>query len=236
MKKFVFLAALLAATPVSAEEVLKYSTSVAGIPLGKVKIVVDDAGTDYAVRARFDMVSLLRIVFHGDATAKASGTREGGRLAPQEASFRYADRKRDRKIAIAFAGGIPTGVEAKPALRERSYDMPIDQAAGAIDPASAAAALMAPRAQPCALSFDVFDGSKRHRIALTGQQGTAQGATVTCTGLYERVAGFKSKYMTPERRSWPFVATVEGRGDGSWLPLKITARTKFGPASATLRR
>jgi len=112
--------------------------------------------------------------------------------------------------------------------------MTLAEAAGAVDPATAAALLMAPRADPCAVSFDVFDGAKRHRIALTGAASAPRGKTVTCAGVYERVAGFKAKYMEPGKRTWPFSAVLQDRG-GRWVPLKVTAPTKFGPASATLR-
>jgi hypothetical protein len=240
MKKAAFLTAFLAAMPVAAApawagDVLKYSTSVAGIPLGKIKIMLDGGEADYSVRANFSMIPILRMIFHGDASAQAAGINDGGKLRPRESVFRYAGRKSDRSIAIAFdEAGIPVAVNANPPLRQRSYAIGVEGAAGAVDPASAASILMTPRSEPCALSFDVFDGSKRHRVSLTGQRGAAKGSTVTCTGLYERVSGFKDKYMTPERRTWPFTATVKGT-DGRWVPLKITAETKFGPASATLR-
>ena len=235
MKKFAFLAALLATTPATAETVLKYSTTVAGIPLGKLKVVLDGDIADYRVRANFSMVPILRTIFNGDASAQAVGGVAGGRLMPRESVFEYAGRKDDRTITISFDGaGNPAAVEARPPLRQRSYAIGVEGAGGAVDPASAATILMAPRSEPCALSFDVFDGSKRHRLSLTGQRGPARGSTVTCAGLYERVSGFKDKYMTPERRTWPFTATVKGV-DGRWVPLKITAETKFGPASATLR-
>ncbi len=236
MKTAIILAAILATTPATAETVLKYSTTVAGIPLGKIKVVLNDDDADYRVRAKFEMVPILRTIFNGDATAKAAGSMAEGRFLPRESVFRYAGRKRDRTITMRFDdAGNPAAVQAKPPLRERSYTIGVEGAGGAVDPASAASVLMAPRAEPCALTFDVFDGSKRHRIHLTGQRGAAKGSTVTCSGMYERVSGFKDKYMTPERRTWPFVATVKGRGDGRWVPLKITAETKFGPASATLR-
>ncbi len=239
MKKATLIIALLATpvamVPAMAEDVLKYSTSVAGIPLGKIKFILNENAADYSVRANFSMVPILRMIFHGDASAEAAGINDGGRLRPRQSVFHYADRKSNRSIAINFdEAGVPVAVNANPPLRKRSYTIGVEGAVGAVDPASAVTILMTPRSKPCDLSFDVFDGSKRHRVSLTGQQGAARGSTVTCTGLYERVSGFKSKYMTPERRTWPFSATVKGT-NGRWIPLKITANTKFGPASATLR-
>ena len=238
MKKSLFaaaIAALLSATPALAEDVLKYSTSVAGIPLGKIKVIASADGQDYTARAHFSMIPVLRQIFHGDASATAEGSRAGDDFVPRQAVFLYAGRDEDRRRRIRFEGGVPVELDAWPPIRETSYRMSLDEAAGAIDPATAAVVRMTPRERPCDLSLDIFDGTKRHRITLSGQARPAQGSEVTCTGLYERVNGFKAKYMTPERRSYPFTASFAGR-NGRWIPLKITADTKFGPASATLRR
>ena len=236
MKIIVLLAAaLLATTPVAARETLKYSTTVAGIPLGKVKVVVEAGEPDYSVRASFKMIPLLRQIFNGDANARVDGSVIGGRYVPRESIFNYEGRKRDQRTTIRFdASGAPVDLVAEPPLRKKSYAMSLGEAAGSVDPATAAAILMSPREKPCDIAFDVFDGAKRHRVSLTGQAFAARGNTVTCAGLYERVNGFKDKYMTPDRRTWPFVATLVAQG-GMWVPVKITADTKFGPASATLK-
>ena len=231
----ILAALLLAAAPAAAGDRLQYSTSVAGIPLGKLKIFLEGEAPEYRVGISFGMVPLLRRIFHGDANADVSGALVGGRYVPREAVFRYKGRDGGRHRAIVFdERGIPVDLRADPPIRPTDYRMSLDEAAGAVDPATAAAMLMAPRERPCALSFDVFDGTKRHRISLVGETGR-NGGVVACAGRYERIAGFKDKYMTPERRAWPFRAILADRG-GRWLPLEITADTKFGPASATLRR
>jgi len=235
-KALVLLAALLVATPAAAADKLRYSLTVAGIPLGKVKISVDLGDAAYGVEGKFNMIPILRQILNGDARANVRGVVLDGRYVPRESVFRYEDREGEKRKTIVFdAAGVPIDVVAVPPTRETNYRMTIDEAAGAVDPATAGLILMAPRAQPCALSIDVFDGTKRHLISLRGAQSPAQGKTVTCIGLYERVNGFKAKYMADDRRTWPFAATLTER-QGRWIPLKITANTKFGPASATLRR
>jgi len=220
-----------------AQDWLRYDTTVAGIPLGKVRISVQQDAPDYRVTAVFKMIPLLRRIFNGDAKASVEGVVAQGRYLPRTSEFRYVGRSEEEYLAIAFdEQGAPIDLRADPPIRQTGYRMTLGEAAGAVDPATAVAVLMTPRAQPCALSFDVFDGTKRHRITLTGRAAPAQNEAITCGGLYERVNGFKDKYMTPERRSWPFRATLAPGGDGQWVPLKITADTKFGPASATLRR
>ncbi len=229
------LTALLIATPAMARDTLKYSTTVAGIPLGKIKVVVENDEPEYSVRARFNMIPVLRQIFNGDANATVEGALVEGRHLPRESVFRYEGRKSEERTTIRFdEAGVPVDLIAEPPKRKKSYAMSLDEAVGAVDPATAVAILMRPREEACDIVFDVFDGAKRHRISLTGATAPQRGNTVTCEGRYDRVNGFKDKYMTPERRSWPFLATLAER-DGTWVPLKITADTKFGPASATLR-
>jgi len=240
-KSLALVAALTLAAPgitpaLAAEEVLRYSTTVAGIPLGKLKILMNTGPADYTVGASFRMVPILRQILEGDADADVAGAVVGGRYVPREMTFLLEDNDGDKRRTILFdASGNPADLRADPPLREKAYGMTLAEAAGAVDPATAAAVLMAPRERPCALSFDVFDGAKRHRVSLIGAGSVQRGDTVTCVGFYERIAGFKAKYMTPDRRTWSFSATLQNRG-GRWVPLKISASTKFGPASATLRQ
>lgn len=219
------------------EQVLKYRASVAGIPLGKLKLFLDRSGEDYTAKARFSMVSVLRTIFNGDAEAQVFGRFDGDRAVPETFDFDIEKRDGTQKTRIAFdETGNPIDLRAKPPLRQRSYSMTLDQAAGAVDPATAIMLLSAPRPDPCTLSFDVFDGAKRHRISLTGLAETPAGdGRALCIGLYERIAGFKDKYMTPDSRTYPFKAKLLRNG-GAWIPEQIWADTKFGPASATLDR
>lgn len=231
------IAAAMLVTPAAQaqEQVLKYRASITGLPLAKLKLFLDRSDDEYEVKARFKMVTLLRTIFNGDAEAKASGRLDTDDLIPRTFSFRIDGRKGVQNTALAFdEAGDPIEIRAEPALRKRSYSMTLNEAAGAVDPATAALLLISPRADACALSFDVFDGAKRHRISLTGHAEPAKTDNrALCTGRYERIAGFKAKYMTPERRTYPFSAKLRRDGD-IWIPEKIWANTKFGPASATL--
>ncbi len=236
MRYALAIAAALAAAPAAAQDTLRYTATVIGLPLGSLALDTRTGATEYGVDASFRMIPLLRQILDGDARARVDGAVAGGRYVPRTALFRYDDRDGENRLAIAFdETGRPVDLRADPPLKRKSYHMTLDEAAGAVDPATAAAILLAPRPRPCALSVDVFDGKKRHRLSLVGAQSPVDDGTVTCAGVYERVDGFKDKYMTPERRTWPFRAILAARGD-RWLPLKITADTKFGPASATLDR
>lgn len=228
-------ATLLASSPALSQETLRYATSIGGLPLGSLDLATRIEGGGYGVQASFRMVPLLRQILNGDAKATAQGAVDAGRYTPQTALFRYDSSDGERRLAMAFdERGHPIDLRVDPPLRKRSYDMTLGDAAGAVDPATAIAIMMAPRENPCTLSFDVFDGAKRHRISLTDTLGVERGV-VTCAGMYERIKGFKAKYMTPERRTYPFRAELARQGQ-KWVPLKISSQTKFGPASVRLKR
>ncbi len=244
MKKLIALTltAILAATSAQATDLaplnLKYRATVAGLPLGKLKLHIDRDDGRYKAAVSFKLVTLLRAILDGDAAASASGQLDQGKPTPKEFQFRIDGRKKNQHTAITFnENGDPSEIKATPPLRKTNYRIGLDQASGTIDPASAAVLLASPRENACALSMDVFDGAKRHRITLTGvsEAPDARGV-ITCAGLYERIAGFKAKYMTPAARSYPFSAQLVEDIDGGWLPVKIWADTKFGPASATFYR
>lgn len=244
MKKLIALtiAATLTSATAQAAELsplnLKYRATVAGLPLGKLKLHIDRTDDQYTAAVSFKLVTLLRAILDGDAQANAAGQLQQGKPTPQEFQFKIDGRKKNQHTAIAFdADGNPSEIKADPPLRETAYRIGVEQAGGTIDPASAAVLLASPRTDACDLSMDVFDGAKRHRISLTGvaEQPDSRGV-ITCTGLYERIAGFKAKYMTPDARTYPFSAQLVEDIDGGWLPVKIWADTKFGPASATFYR
>ena len=96
-------------------------------------------------------------------------------------------------------------VAADPPLRERSYDLPPERAAGALDPLSAALAMLAPRpgAAPCGRTIPVYEGRRRVDIEL--DDGARRGDAVSCRGRLVRVAGFKRKVMR-EGREFPISA------------------------------
>lgn len=231
-------AAPAAATGISAPvaETLTYRAYIGGLPLGNLNlnIAMDEAG--YATRAQFDMTALLRLILDTDAKASAEGRWQGGRAVPQKFDYWVRDRDERRTSEMIFSdGGDPVEVRADPPFRIKPYGMSIEQARGALDPASAAVMMAAPRGAACDLNLTVFDGQKLHGISLARSAQQPTGDTVYCTGRYERLAGFKDKHMQPDVRTYDFVAELRPAGAGRWQPTKVWAPTKFGVATAVLQ-
>lgn len=240
MKRMMQAAALTALTftPGSANtgdisiETLKFSAHIGGLRVGEVNLNVEREGDLYEANARFDMIKIIKMFLDTDANATVAGyvTEQG----PRPVRFEYfvRDREKTRNTEILFDDeGNAAELHANPPFKKRPYSIELEEAAGAFDPATAVLALSTPRAEPCSFKMDVFDGRKIHRLTLIKATRTsADKQRVTCSGRYDRVAGFRDKDMTKEKRSYPFNATLTKTADEKWIPTRIWAKTKFGAA------
>lgn len=240
MNKTLTALALVCALPFAAQatqqprdtETLSYKAYIGGLPLGELRLGIARDVDAYSAMADFRMVALLRLVLDTDARAQVSGRLGADGPMPERFEYFVRDRDERRTTEILFdAVGNPATLNANPPFREKDYDMTLEQAAGAVDPATAVVALASPRAEPCKFNMDVFDGRKRHRILLIpeSRQLGDQGEVI-CKGRYERVAGFKDKHMTPERRTYDFKVSFASEVDGKWRPNRVWASTEFGTA------
>ena len=211
-------------------ENMRFRAYVSGLPLGELKLGIKRAPGRYEADADFEMASLLRWILDTDAKASVAGNVSDS--GPRPVRFEFFVRDRDERSITEMlfnAVGNVYELNAVPPLRKKSYGMTLDEAAGAVDPATAVVMLASPRVEPCKFDMEVFDGAKRHRIRLLEKISEKDG-TITCKGRYDRVAGFKAKYMTPERRTYPFKTSLVQTAEGEWRPVRVWAKTKFGAA------
>ena len=89
-----------------------------------------------------------------------------------------------------------------------------------------------PAGLACNLDISNYDGRERSRIRLAG--GKAEGNTLTCPGMYTRVAGFSPKDMA-ERVNWPFTVIYRVRPDGTHRVSKVIISTTLGTVQMTRR-
>ncbi len=243
MIKKILVAGVLVCCPVAVQasepvsETLAYRAYIGGLPVGTLKLEIAMDEDRYATEARFDIARLFRWVLDTDALASSSGTvTDDGGAVPESFDYWVRDGRKQRNTEMQFdEAGNATAVRADPVFDKRSYDISgFDEVRGAIDPATAVAMLSAPRTGPCDVDMKVFDGRKLHRISMKQVSGDQENAR--CEGRYERLAGFKAKYMTPERRSYPFNAELRRIGPNRWRPVRVRAKTKFGNAIALLKK
>ena len=239
-RKNIIAATLLALAPLPAlasepvAESLSYRAFIGGLPLGtlNLKIAMDDAR--YATEAQFLIGSWLRWALDTDAKASSEGVRRDGKLVPTNFDYWVRDEEKERRAQIDYDNeGNPIGVRSDPPFDAKTYDVSLEDVRGAVDQATGVALLSAPRAKPCDVDMTIFDGRKYHRISLEADGGTTEKPV--CKGLYERLGGFKAKYMTPERRSYAFKAELVQVAPDRWRPRLVSAKTKFGAGVVVLQ-
>ena len=242
MKKHHLIAAFLAIVPLSASasgpvtEALSYRAYIGGLPLGTLNLKIQLDENRYSTEAKFDVGGWLNWALDTDARASSNGSLDAGTPVPAEFRYWVRDGKKERNTQMLFdASGNPSEVRANPVFRQRPYDIgALDEVRQSVDPASAVALLAAPRPTACELDMTVFDGRKLHRITLRPSSKESK-KYIRCEGRYERLAGFKAKYMVPERRAYSFDAELTQIAPNRWRPKRVWAKTKFGNAVVLLR-
>ncbi|WP_018631983.1 DUF3108 domain-containing protein [Neomegalonema perideroedes] len=208
-----------------------------GIPLGTLTTQGRGGGGAYAAQGEFRMASLLAIVIDSDASAEASG-RIGteGRVIPESFFYRLRDRKESSELILSYdPQGRPLSIRRIPDVPKRDREPDPSEVPEAIDPATAIYLLGAPRTDACAFDHQVFDGRKLHGVRLSGPARPEPEGSVVCSGIYERLKGFRDKDMTPERARHLFQARLTPLPDGGWRPERIWADTTWGQASVVRR-
>jgi hypothetical protein len=219
------LALLLSAAPAAAEQA-EFDFYIAGIRVGEMTFESNRSGGSYAAASRINAAGILgafvSFYFDGKSTGSVSGS---GAVAP--ATYR-ADSKSPRgpkQTAIDWKGGVPVKVSVVPP--RKSPPDPAGQG-GTLDPISAGLALLFDRRADavCNRTVDVFDGSRRSRLALGAPE--AGSGEIACGGTYARVEGEASSLASS--REFPFRLVFHTNGDGSAALQRIETSTDFGRA------
>lgn len=220
------LAVLLAGGGTAQAEQGSFGFTVAGFPIGTVAMSSTTSGKSYSATADVDATGLVgfftSFFFHG----RASGTvTADGTVVPSRFEAKSKSSRAVRETTIDWKGGTPTKVSIVPP-RDDSAD-PTEQG-GTLDPVSTAFRLLrdVPKASACNVTVDMFDGSRRSRLAVGPAQ--AKGSTLTCKGSYTRMKG--ESLGTLDRTSFPFTITFAVGADGIARVQKIEAPTNFGTA------
>ena len=86
----------------------------------------------------------------------------------------------------------------------------------------------------CKLDFQIFEGSRTARVAMTPAGVPTAGEPVVCNGIYRRTGGFTPEQLG-ERNDFPFQLTYEAGADGFYEVSDFVATTTFGVARARRR-
>lgn len=188
----------------------------------------------YGARAGLQSAGLLRMVKSLAFQASTDGRVQNGRFLPSRYTENVDTGSRKSLAELAWRDGVPEVRRSEPAREHRDRDVDPASQGGTIDPLTAIFAGLRdqPRATLCQTDSTLFDGRRRSRVKLSDP--VAKGREVTCTGLYQRIAGFSEREMK-EKRDFPFRITYAPGGNGLMQAREVRMETLYGPAVMTRR-
>lgn len=189
-----------------------YEVSFGGLRVARIEVTAEAAAAGYRADARVRPLGLADWIFDARIDATAEG---GGSLAEPSPASLVSESVFDgepRRIEITLSGGRPVALSVEPPYEPKSRNVAPDEAGLALDPLSAALALLAPRpaAEACGRSAPVYDGRRRYDLSLEAPRREGDG--IRCEGRFTRIAGYKPKRLR-ERPVYPF-STRWGVEDG----------------------
>lgn len=239
MKSFLaaFATCLCLTAPALAQKATETATFdfvVAGLTAGTLTVAGTVDGKGYAVQGKLGSSGLVSFVKKISYQGSASGAVRDDRFRPASYRERADTGDRQSEVVMSFSRGVPVVETYKPPGKSRPHDIsPADQA-GAVDPLTAAFAVLksVEPGQECQVSYAMFDGRRASSISLSGRK--EKGDRVTCAGEYRRVAGFPPHEMA-KRTRFPFTLTYAPGEDGRMRVVEVATETTFGKAKMIRR-
>lgn len=205
----------------------KFSATVAGIRAGTVELRGTEAAGRYEVQGAAASSGLVGEFVRFTVQAAAAGSVRNGRYAPSSYTEVSQSREGTQRVTYRYRGGIPQ-IDRSPDDEEREpHHVGPEGQRGTLDPLTALWALLRdqPRASACAADVSAYNGETRSRLRLTNVE--SEGATLVCSGLYTRIAGFSDEEMA-ERVNWPFTLIYRETGETLLRVEELRIPTSFG--------
>lgn len=205
-----------------------YDVFLGGLKGGEVRVQIDRDADRYAAHGTLRAAGMAAWFLPGQAEARAEGRTQSAAYRPDRFEADAAFGRSRQFIAFDY-NGASVAMTAEPPLRERPYNADPARMGDALDPLSAAVAVMAPVpvAQACDRTIPVFDSRRRYDFVLGPAQDAGDG--LRCEGRFRRVAGFKRIDPDSEFTIWWRVQ------DGLAVMERAQAPTGYGYAVARLR-
>ncbi|MFN3613855.1 MAG: DUF3108 domain-containing protein [Rubrimonas sp.] len=205
-----------------------YDVFLGGLRGGELRLEVDRDGDRYAAQGALRASGIAAWFLPGQAEARAEGQARSTAYRPDRFEADAAFGRTRQFVAFDYEGPA-VRMTAEPPLRERPYNADPARMGDALDPLSAAVAVMAPTpvAEACGRTIPVFDSRRRYDFVLG--PAVSEGDGLRCEGRFRRVAGFKRIDPDNDFTVWWRVQ------DGMAVMERAQAATGFGYAVARLR-
>ena len=229
---------------------VEYKLSVAGIPVGKVKLFGTFNATDYIMEASLKLTGLAGVFVDGKGTAAAAGKITPQAILPSHFSANGTIEKEDQTILVGFTNGTAQTLQLLPPVKNLNKRVPVteDHKKKVLDPLSAFFAPILSGKDAfdpanCRQDIPVFDGSSRHTISMSykgvkdSKLSAYTGKVLVCSIRYTPVAGHRTnhksiKYMADNKDIWVRYAPV--KNTNILIPVRLHVATPFGKAEATV--
>ena len=207
----------------------RYAVSFAGLGAGTLSFEATQSGDRYSVSSAARPGGVLGMLFDAKVDSQAAGTAQGNRYRPAEAREVTRRSGETTTRTLTYRGGVPAITDDPPDKPSKHSAPPAEQK-GTVDTTTAAFAILRdrPADMACQLDLAIYDGRKRHRIALTQAEPRAGGG-LTCKGVYSRIAGFSPRDMSGQR-DWPLTMIYDRLPDGSFRVASLSFETSVGLA------
>jgi hypothetical protein len=205
----------LALTPAHAQQMrqdARFDVEIRGLKVGVLSFAGVENGGSYAVSGTMQSTGLAGAVRKMRYDAKVTGRINGSGFAPARYEQSGGSGSRYTEEVVVWQAGLPKIEKREPPREARPTDADPAQQRGTVDTLTALYATLRDVApgQECKSSVIMYDG--RYRMQLKIAAAKADGAAVSCSGEYVRLAGFSPEDMA-ERTRFPFTLRYEPSGD-----------------------
>ena len=173
-----------------------YDVLFKGIRVGILEISGQSSTSRYQAHGKFRTTGVIAALKSVRFDLRSRGRVIGNRLAPLHYAEDVETGRRSSSVVMTYKKGIP--IQTGGSIGEERVTVPLDPArqADTVDPMTALFILLKdqPDLQFCDGTQPIFDGARRTRMRLK-----SAGAN-TCTGQFERLAGYTPKQLQDRPR------------------------------------
>lgn len=223
----------------------EYSVTLAGIPIGRGRWIVDVSEDQYSAAATGATTGLLKIFSSAKGTTASHGTFTGGRPVPASyvATINYERRVDD--VRMVLAGGNVKDYTVEPPMPPIPDRIPVSDADrhGVLDPMTSVLNRVGGNGDPvspeaCNRKVSVFDGRVRYdlssefkRMDVVKAERGYEGPVAVCAVYFTPISGYVPnraaiKYLTKLRDAEVWLAPISGTR--VVVPFRFSLPTPLG--------
>jgi hypothetical protein len=223
----------------------RYTSTLAGVTIGKGAWVIDIGDDQYTAAISGQTTGLLRVFASGEGTAAARGSVVAGNLVPASYAANVTADKKSEDLRITLSGGNVRDYSIDPIPPPSIGRIPVTDThrRGVSDPMTAALVRVPGNGDPltpgaCNRTAAVFDGRLRYDLSMSFKRIEAvrsekgyQGPTIVCAVYFMPIAGYipdrpAIKYLVKQRDMEVWLAPIAGTR--VLVPYRISIPTPLG--------